>query len=246
MTGQVGRLVAAVAAGVSLAASVGALHHGVGQGTLGLVQEPVAGFAPVRWPAIPVDRQARVLLLGTSLTRNGDWPQALEARLAACRAGGVMVERLAKPGANSVWGQGALRERLAQHPAPDLIVVEFTINDASLFHGMTLGKSRDRHVEILQAAETAGSAVWLATMNPAFGREALERPGQTAYRAQYADLARANGAGLVAVVPGWRALSAPDRAFALPDGLHPTDAAMAQITVPALAAALAVVLCPLE
>jgi lysophospholipase L1-like esterase len=131
-----------------------------------------------------------------------------------------------------------------QLASSDFVIVEFTINDASLWHGMTLDKSRDRHREILKAAVAAGLPVFLATMSPAFGREALERPGQVAYRALYPDLARAEGAGLIAMVPGWQALTPDERRAALPDGLHPTDAAMAQVAVPALTAALVPVLEP--
>ena len=238
------RLFGAIAAGAVLVVSVGVLHYGLGQGALGLVHEPEESFPPHRWPAIPDNRPARVLLLGTSLTRSGDWTQALQAQLSACRPGGVEIERLAKGGANSAWGEAALRDRLTKAALPDLIVAEFTINDASLVHGMTLGKSRVRHAAILDMAAAANIPVWLATMNPAFGRKALERPGQAAYRAQYPNLARAHGAGLVALVPDWLALDASYRAAALPDGLHPTDAAMMAVTVPVLAAALAVVLCP--
>ena len=238
------RILGALMAGVALVASVGALHYGVGQGALGLVQEPQHSFAPAGWQAIAADRPVRVLLLGTSLTASGTWDAALQAQLSACRPGGVVVERLARPGANSAWGRDALDLRLQTGPAPDLLVIEFTINDASLWHGMTLGKSHARHSDMLAMAQQAGiAATWLSTMSPAFGREAWERPGQTAYRAAYADLAHDQGAGLIALTPVWQALTPAARAAAMPDGLHPTDAAMQAITTPALAANLAAVLC---
>ena len=222
----------------------GALHHGIGRAALGLAAEPATGFPPARWTALPPDRPARVLMLGTSLTLGGEaWVGALEARLAQCHPAGGQIERLARGGANSAWGAEALHKRLQEAAPPDLLIVEFTINDASLWHGMTLDKSRRQHLEILKMAGAAGVPVFLATMSPAFGREALERPGQVAYRALYPDLAQAEGAGLIAMVPGWQGLTPDDRGMALPDGLHPTDAAMTQIAVPALAEALAPVVC---
>ena len=154
-----------------------------------------------------------------------------------------MVERLAKPGANSAWGAAALRDRLAAGPAPDALVVEFSINDSSLWRGMTLAASRARHEEILQMAGATDVPVWLATMSPAFGRKAWERPGQVAYRALYADLAAEQGAGLVAMVPAWLALSVPDRQHLMPDGLHPTEAAMEGVAMPRLVTALEKELC---
>ena len=244
MAGLLVRILGASLAGLALVASVGALHHGVGQAALGFVQEPEESFPPFRWQSPSADRPARVLLLGTSLTAGGHWNDALQQALSACRPGGVVVERLARPGANSAWGQEALAQRLQTGPAPDLLVVEFSINDASLWRGMTLGKSEARHSEILTMAQQAGVTVWLSTMSPAFGGKGWQRPGQIAYRAAYQDLARQAGAGLIALAPDWKQLSAQARAIAMPDDLHPVDAAMRGITVPALVAALSPVLCP--
>lgn len=239
------RFLGALLAGAVLALSWGAVHHGLGRAVLGLAAEPDTGFLPRQWTPPPADRPLRILMLGTSLTLRGEaWVKALEAALGACHPAGAQIERLARGGGNSAWGAEALRQRLAQSGLPDLLIVEFTINDASLWHGMTLDKSRDRHREILKAAAAAGLPIFLATMSPAFGREALERPGQVAYRALYPDLARAEGAGLIAMVPGWQALTPDERRAALPDGLHPTDAAMTQVAVPALTAALVPVLEP--
>lgn len=245
MAGTAIRLLGALVAGAALVLSVGGLHYGVGQGFLGLVREPQESFAPQRWRSVPPDRPARLLLVGTSLTARGSWSDGVQMQLSACRPGGVLVERLARGGASSAWGEAALGERLARAGAepPDLIVIEFSINDASLWHGMTLGKSRSRHAAMLDLAAQAGVPVFLATMSPAFGREALERPGQMAYRAAYPGLARDHGAGLIAMVPRWTALDAAARRQALPDRLHPTDAAMEAVAVPALVEALAPVLC---
>lgn len=226
-----------VLAGVMLLAWL--CSHGLGRGV-----EPMANIVPLAPQPIPPDRQVRVFLLGTSLTA-GAWTAALERRLSECRGAGVLVERLAKPGANSAWGEAALRARLAAGPAPDVVVVEFSINDSSLWRGMTLAASRARHEELLRTADQAGVRVWLATMSPAFGRKAWERPGQVAYRALYADLARKHGAGLIAMAPAWQALSVPERKRLMPDGLHPTDAAMAALAVPVLAAALEKQVCDL-
>lgn len=238
------RVISALLAGMVFALFWGGLTKGVGHATLGLAQEPKDSLAPFRWGSIPAERPIGILLLGTSLTHRGDWPMALQAQLSACRAGRVVIERLAMPGANSVWGAQALRERLANAPLPDALVVEFSINDASLWHGVTLAQSGDQHRAILQTAQGASIPVWLATMSPAFGREAWERPGQVAYRALYQDLAKEKGVGLVSLAYAWQTLPADDRDAALPDGLHPTDAAMVKITVPAFAKALSAVFCP--
>lgn len=229
---------------VLLAGLMVGLTHGAVQVALGQAKEPVANISPARLQGpLGVGQPVHILMLGTSLTARGDWPTGLEQQLSACHGNPVMVERLAKPGANSAWGAAALRDRLAAGPAPDILVVEFSINDSSLWRGMTLAASRARHEEILQMAGAAGVPVWLATMNPAFGRKAWERPGQVAYRALYADLAQAQGTGLIAMVPAWTALDEGQRAGLMPDSLHPTDAAMQALAVTALRAALVPAIC---
>lgn len=238
------RILSALFAGMVFAVFWGGLTKGVGHATLGLAIEPQESFAPFRWEVVPADRPIRVLLLGTSLTHRGDWPMALQAQLSACRAGGVVVERLAMPGANSVWGAQALKERLANGPLPDALVLEFSINDASLWHGVTLAQSDAQHRAILQLAQRATIPVWLATMSPAFGQNAWERPGQVAYRALYHDLAKEQGVGLISLAVAWQSLPAIERAAALPDGLHPTDTSMVDVAVPAIAKALAAIFCP--
>jgi lysophospholipase L1-like esterase len=237
------RILSAMLAGGLLLLPLMIYHYGLWQRALGMTVEPQAGFPPFRWHEIRPDRPVRVLLVGTSLTAQTGWSDHLHSQLSSCRPAGVTVERLAKPGANSRWGLAALTERLATGPAPDLMVIEFSINDASLWRGMTIGKSRERHMAMLDLAAKAGIVTWLATMSPAYGRDALERPGQIAYRGLYFELAREYELGLMAHVPLWQRLSADQRRLAIPDNLHPTRTVMENITVPAMLDSLAAVLC---
>lgn len=186
-----------------------------------------------------------VLILGTSLTRRGDWPDLLAAGLQACAGAPLVVERLARAGAASDWGLEALRARLASAdaPTPDIVIVEFSGNDASLVHGFPLFVSRRNHLEMLRLVRDAGALPILATMSPAWGWKALARPGQDRYHALYRDLAAAEGTGLIDTIADWRALSPEERRVALPDHLHPTAAAMAAITVPAFDKALRPLVC---
>ncbi len=186
-----------------------------------------------------------VLVLGTSLTSRGDWPELLQDRLNACATGPVRVERLARAGAASGWGLAALRDHLSDPDAdpPDLLIVEFSGNDASLARGFPLFISKRNHRGIIQLARQSGAAVILATMSPAWGRDALERPGQDRYHALYRDLASSDGVGLIDTISDWRALSPEDRRASVPDGLHPTREAMAAIAVPAFMEAVGPIVC---
>lgn len=227
--------------------AVAALAASWAYGVIGLPPTAPAGkiVSAPGLPAAPADGAHHVLLLGTSLTRSGDWPELLQARLAACASGPVTVERLARAGAASDWGLAALHTRLADTaaPVPDLVVVEFSGNDASVIHGFPLGKSLRNHRQILQLVRDNGATPILATMSPGWGWKALARPGQRRYHALYRDLASDEGIGLIDTIATWRALSPAERQVAVPDNLHPTPAAMAAITIPAFEAALRPLVC---
>lgn len=179
----------------------------------------------------------RIVALGTSLTARGDWPDSLGARLSACAGRPVTVERVAKAGAGSNWGRDQAAAVLAL--APDLVLIEFAINDADLRDGVSLARARDNHLALIGAlgADRPGLPLMLMTMNRAEGLRGLMRPRLAAYHAQYRDLAAGQGLGLVDLAPLWAAALAAGRGpELLPDGLHPTDAAVAEIALPAMEA----------
>lgn len=189
----------------------------------------------------PVPPARTVVILGTSLTSRGTWVDELQRQLLPC-APGLSIERLAQAGQSSGWGLSAWRDRLKER-APDVLIVEYSINDASLVAGFPLWLSRANHLKIINSAHRAGVKVFLATMNPAYDHKAWFRPGQRRYQALYRDLSAKTGAGLVDTTPQWDALSAELRQRWQPDGVHPSDKAMAAITVPTMAAALTPLVC---
>lgn len=218
-------------------------------GVLGPDPTPAGPVAvPPDDPATALQRHAgpvHILLAGTSLTANTDWPVALQETLSRCTARGVLVERLARPGEGIRWGLPALRARLADAslPRPDLVVAEFSGNDATLTRGLPLFETRRRTFELVETIRSAGAVPWLATMSPSWGKKVLIRPGQARYHALYRDVAAQSGAGLIDTIAQWRALDSATRRAMVPDGTHPTAAAMRQITVPAFAAALGPLVC---
>lgn len=182
---------------------------------------------------------SRIAILGTSLTARGDWVARLQDALRRCNPE-VIVTPLAKPGANSSWGLATIT---AQQTAFDIVIVEFSINDASLFHGMPLFLSRDRHAQILAGIRETGAIPVLATMSPAWGREAWERPGQASYRQMYRDLAQRDDVALIDTAPDWSGLAGDTRDELVPDDLHPTDAGMEKVALPAFLSALQPAVC---
>ena len=193
---------------------------------------------------VAADQPLSLVFAGTSLTNRGSWPEALARELSACRTGPISVQRLAKPGANSDWGKDQVLSYLSGNTRkPDLLFVEFSINDASFVRGIPLAKSAANTREIVDAAKNANVPVILLTMSPAFGTSGLVRPGQASYRAIYHQFRQAGETALVDTVPAWFALSEEKRTALMPDALHPTMEGMTEIHIPALAAALKPLVC---
>jgi len=215
------------------------------RGAFGATVAGIAPPAPLTARAIPADRPARVMFLGTSLTHGDPWPQAAAEALARCRPGGVVAQVVARPGASSAWGVEALGAALDAAPGspPDVVVVEFSANDASLAWGASLERSRAVHRRIVAMVRSVGAMPVLATMSPALGRNGWERPGLRAYEALYRTVAAETGAGLIDIAPLWRAMTPAALARWMPDGLHPTPDATLAVTAPAMAAALAPAVC---
>lgn len=190
---------------------------------------------PLSERALPVSG-LQVVALGTSLTQNGVWPDQVAQDLTACLGANVVLTRVAKAGASSDWGVGQVATVAAQ--MPDLVLVEFAVNDADLFDGIALGRSGQNLrgiVATLRKAHPAAAVVLMAT-NPARGLRRWQRP----FLGRYSDVPRtvalAEGVGFFDGRTRW--LNDP-RTTDLPDGLHPAAAAEARVIVPALVAYIA-------
>lgn len=187
-------------------------------------------------PAAPL----RVTVMGTSLTARYDWPAQAADRVQACIGRPVDLTVIARGGAASDWGVAqtdALRDS-----RPDILLVEFTINDADLRRRVSLRAARANHAAIVDAARDTmpDARIVLVTLNRGLGLRALLRPRIAAHEAQYDALAADLDLGRLALGPDWaRALAAGDAATLLPDGVHPTPQAVARLVTPRVADRLA-------
>jgi len=182
-------------------------------------------------PAV-ADATFDMVAFGTSLTARGPWSQALTEDLAACSGIEASVN-VAQPGANSNWALSNIERVIALQP--NVVLVEFSINDASLLHGMSGTQSRTNTEAIITQLQDALPAVRvvLMTMNPATGLGWASRPFLGDFYQIYRDVARDKQVELADLMPLWEAHGLDGET--LPDGVHPSDAAAEAVIVPELA-----------
>lgn len=177
------------------------------------------------------DGALRITAFGTSLTAPPQtWPDDLAIRLEQCRRARVTVTRVAGPGRGSDWALDQTARVVTT--APDLVLIEFAINDADLRDGVSLATARDQHRALIADLRAAlpGVRIALMTMSPAHGLRGWIRPRLAAHYHQYHDLARAEGVGLIDLYPRWRVLAREDRGLEA-DGLHPDPVVAAGVIV---------------
>lgn len=144
-------------------------------------------------------------------------------------------------GRDSVWGLAMLERRVLAR-RPDVVLVEFSINDADRRRAISIEASRRNATELVERIRAARPSCLplLMAMSPALERHAACRGDLDAYYDAWEGVARTSGAAWVDHRPAWRALAPHDLRRALPDGLHPTPEAARALMLPPLLAALGV------
>ena len=179
-------------------------------------------------PSWPQDA-ASLVFVGTSLTASNDWVE----RLAECLPPRTKVGVVARNGETSIWGLAQVEAILAHKP--DIVFIEFSINDADVRHRISLSESKENHRALVDriVASRPGTQFVFMTMSPAHGiRKYVLRPRLPAYYALYRELADELDTGLLDLYPRWKQLRQGDREQS--DGLHPSSDAAARVIVPAL------------
>lgn len=186
----------------------------------------------------------KIVTLGTSLTARGGWQEPLRRALSACRDSEVTIVNLAKSGMASDWGLTQIDKALAE--SPDVVLVEFAVNDAALNRFVSLsesGTNMEAIVTRLKAGESR-PAVYVMAMSPVSGLRGMIRPFLGQYEELHAEIARRLGVGFIDHRPAWAALSADEIATAIADGTHPDPEMAGRVMLPGLMRALAGFACP--
>lgn len=180
----------------------------------------------------------RVAALGTSLTHSGGWLTPLERHLARCLQRSINLLDFGRDGATSEWGVAILDEVILAQP--DIVLIEFAVNDAALFKGMSLKQSRGNVRNIVRTLRAAQPHVkiFLMTMNPSSGLRGSIRPRLNAYYDDYKLLADELGTGYIDNFSAWNTLTKQELRERIPDGLHPIPESACRILVPAIAGAI--------
>lgn len=179
---------------------------------------------------------------GTSLTQGGAWVGQVESALKERFPGLVTVINSGQSAMWSVWGVEHLEERVIGRK-PDLVLIEFAINDAHVPYNTPVDAAR-RNLEAMIdriLASRADTEIVLMTMNTCVGPARNIRPQLDAYYQMYRDVAAARKLTLIDHAKVWARIQETDGTLFrryVPDGLHPGPEGCAAVITPAILEAL--------
>ena len=183
-----------------------------------------------------------IVTYGTSLTAGGAWVAGLDAALTQRFGKASKVVNCGMSGKNSDDGVKQIQTVLQANP--NLVFVEFGMNDAVLRFNISVEDARanlEKIIEKLRAQNPAVEII-LMTMNPPVGKEREgKRPEIEKYYQMYRDTAQKLKLPLIDHYAAWQKLLTDDpKKFnaLVPDGLHPNAEGSTTITLPAVKHAL--------
>ena len=195
-------------------------------------------------------KKQTVVVYGTSLTAAAEWPKALKEYFNKQFPGKVIFVNAAQSGEQSNWGVAKLQERVLSKN-PDLVFVEFSVNDANTKHKISIEQSEANLNTMVKALREQNPQVdiVLMTMNTAWdspdepsGKKfATDRPRLNEYYDVYRKYARERGLALVDHHSNWLKLHTEDEEKFkkwMPEGLHPIPEGSLAVTWPAIQALL--------
>lgn len=191
--------------------------------------------------ALRAGRPRTIVAYGTSLTAWGAWVEQLQQALNARYPGLATVINGGEPGMWSQWGVENLEARVLRH-RPDVVLIEFGINDAYPQHKTSVRQARRNLTTMIDRIRTANRQcrIILLTMNPTTEREP---PPVAKYYGMYRAVAKQRKLPLIDLYPRWTALLTETPAlFAryVPDAVHPGAEGCRQVITPAVLAALGI------
>ena len=198
--------------------------------------------------ALAAGLHRKIVVYGTSLTANGAWVGLMNSWLAAKYPGQLTIINSGLSGKNSAEGVAQLNAKVLAHH-PDIVFIEFAMNDAFLYSDGTPQLSVAQARANLSAMVTAIQGqnpqveIILQTMNTVWNspigsnQSATLRPNLAAFYQMVRGVAMERGLLLVDHHPNWAALqqnSLSTFQASLPDGVHPGTDGITRIVMPLL------------
>lgn len=188
-----------------------------------------------------------IVTYGTSLTAGGEWVRQLAQIMEARFPGQVTIVNTAKGGMTSKWGVAHLDERVLAHK-PDVVFLEFAVNDAVERFHLSAPKARQNLVTMIDRIRRANpkAEIILQTTNPVIDRPQGHdghRPDLEAMFAAVREVAKEKKTVLIDHEAGWkRELAKGEDHYRelVPDGLHPNERGDSVVAVPAILTALGI------
>jgi lysophospholipase L1-like esterase len=184
-------------------------------------------------------REMIVVTLGTSLTARGGWQAPLRDALEKCLSRPVKIELVAKSGSTTDWALTQVDRVVSLQP--DIVLVEFYVNDAALNRFMTVSRSRNNIERIITSLRERlpDARIVSMIMSPVIGPRGWIRPFLSSYIAAHRAVSDAHGIETIDFSPLWNAMARRELEAAIPDGGHPRPDVAAKIMVPELVRTLA-------
>lgn len=185
--------------------------------------------------------QQRIVVYGTSLTAFGAWPAQMKGMLDVAWPGRASLVNRGASGMASDWGIANLSAQVLAE-APDVVFLEFSINDAVDRFDISLTESRKNLEAIIDGIEAANPncEIIIQVTNPVIDRHPSDegwRPNLEHYQQIHRDIANERDILLIDHQPAWQALlDIGDYEFSLfvPDGVHPNAEGEEAIMTPVL------------
>ena len=157
---------------------------------------------------------------GTSLTAGGGWQAPLAQKIETKGVETTILNR-GKSGASSAWG--ITRAAAIAAETPDIVLVEFAVNDAAFKRGLPLAPSLDNMARIFGELRVGAPnrLIILQRMNPVRGYRRWLRPFLDHYTRAHIALAGSLGLPVIDHTPLWSQFDSQGLRRAIPDGLHP-------------------------
>lgn len=192
-----------------------------------------------------------IVLYGTSLTHTGQWSMQFSKVMKARYVTKAIIKNAAKSGSDSNWGLANIKKRVFPHK-PDVLFIEFSMNDAIEKRGTSIEKAQENLEMMLDLTlkEFPKCEIILMSMNPSLrSKERTIRPHLPAYYDSYEAVAKKRGLQFIDNEKAWTDFLSDgkkDGALYIPDSIHPNGLGTKMVITPNILKAIGVAFSPEE